>query len=182
MSEYDFSNVDPEAFDWLDYAEEFFKHDGDFDYGRVRTIPARNGKSYVNIEDEFRQLEEMYEAAPDKVAEPLMTLEKNGEVRGFYIERVEGEHITDYFSEGKGDIERHLEILDKVEEFVNTMGEEGLVHGDLSNNILYDGERIKVIDPVGQPEEQEDFEIFRELDEGSLQVLENRSPYLWSQS
>jgi|GEM_PF-1858867 len=169
--------INPEAFTWLDYAEEFFKHDGSFGIEGSRTIPLRDGKSY-DIGQEFDQLERMHKASPDKVVEPLMSLEKDGETVGFYMERVEGEHVTNYFREGKGDMEEHEEIIIQVEEFIDTMERENLVHGDLMNNILYDGDTIKVIDPVGTPETEQDFETLREYDEEFVEIIEESSPYL----
>ena len=172
-------DLDPEAFDWLDYAEEFFKHDGSFDYGVEGNVSRRNGTSY-DLDDELEQLERMYEASPEKVIQPLMTLEKDGEITGFYMERVEGEHVLDYFREGKGDKQEHQEIIREVEDFIQKMQREGLVHGDLANNTLYDGDSIKVIDPVGTPDSREDFENLRELDEGATEVLGSRSKFLFS--
>lgn len=169
--------VDPEAFDWLDYAEEFFKHDASFGIEGSRTIPLRNGKSY-DIGQEFDQLEKMYEASPEKVVEPLMSIEKDGEIVGFYMERFDGVHVSNYFNQGQGDKEEHREIMNQIDEFVDTMESEGLVHGDLAYNILYDGENIKVIDPVGTPEREEDFARLRDLDEDAIQNIEEQSPFI----
>lgn len=172
-------DLDPEAFRWLDLAEEFFKHDGSFSFGEKRNSSVfRDGKVYDDIEEEWEQLNELYEACPDHVVEPLMPLyrEENGEreLAGFYMERFEGKNLQDYLL-NSDDIHDNRRIIQQVENLVKKLHREGVVHGDLANNILYDGDTFKLHDPVGVPVDEEAYENMRQFDEGDIQVLRDKS-------
>jgi len=170
--------MDPESFRWLDMAEEFFKHDGSFNYGEERNSSVtRNGSLYDSIEDEYRQLQRMHEAIPENTVEPLMPVYDGEEMVGFYMERFDGEILKDYllYLDTREDIMEGLDLIDEVEETVDKMHEEGVVHGDLTNNIMYDGETFKFFDPVGVPKNPDDEEVMKEFDEGTPERLRNSS-------
>ena len=166
--------LDKEAFEWLDLAEEFFKHDGSFNYGERRNSSvARAGQRYDSIEDEYRQLQRMNEAIPEHTVEPLMPVYSNGEMTGFYMERFEGEILKDYLLDldTREDIMEGLDLVDEVESAIEEMHEQDVVHGDLTNNILYDGENFKFFDPVGVPKNEEAYDEMKEFDEGTPKRL-----------
>ncbi len=166
--------LEEEAFEWLDMAEEFFKHDGSFSYGEKRNNSvARAGERYESIEEEYRQLQKMHEAVPEHTVEPLMPVYSDGEMVGFYMERFEGEILKDYLLDlgNKEDIMEGLDLVDDVESAIEEMHEQDVVHGDLTNNILYDGENFKFFDPVGVPKTDEAFEEMKEWDEGTPERL-----------
>ncbi|WP_414838357.1 hypothetical protein ACK3SF_03045 [Candidatus Nanosalina sp. VS9-1] len=182
MTENDYMEImdlDPEAFDWLDMAEEFFKHDGSFSFGEERNRNViRAGERYDEIEREFNQLEKLYEACPEHVVEPLMPVYRDvdGEKRmaGFYMERFDGELLKDYLLDltERGEIMEGLRLVDEIRETVDKIHREGAVHGDLTNNILYDGETFKFFDPVGEPYDQEAYRDMREWDRSTPERLE----------
>lgn len=176
----DLFEIDSEAFDWLDFAQEFFKHDGSFDFGEQRNNNViRNGERYNEIEREFNQLKELYKACPEHVIEPLMPVycEENEEkqMAGFYMERFEGELLKDYLLDltNEEDIREGLELVEEVREVIDTLHEKDVVHGDLTNNILYDGESFKIFDPVGEPYTQEAYNQMKEWDESTPDRLES---------
>lgn len=169
----------PEDFQWLDLAEEFFKHDGSFSYGQSRKVPRREDGGYDDIESELEQLNNLYEASPDHVLEPLMPIYRDTsdgeELAGFYMERFEGVDIRDYLQD-LGDEKSIMEGLDLVREIEDTVEgfhSQGLVHGDLANNIMYDGERFVIFDPVGVPKTSRGFEDMRNLDVNDVDILES---------
>lgn len=187
MSQADYSEIEglsPDHFEWLDLAEEFFKYEKgeNFSYGVERNNPQRNGTLYDSIEDEWRQLNEMYDADPENTVEPLMPLyrEENGEQKmvGFYMERVDGQDMYDTLKNCE-DWRSALKMVDRVERAVEGLHEEGVVHGDLANNIILNSEGFKFYDPVGAPRSEEDFENMMDWDEGDIERLENASkmPY-----
>lgn len=168
--------LDEEAFEWLDLAEEFFKHDGSFGFGQERNgYVFRAGETYSSIEDEFRQLERLYKACPESVVEPLMPLYQGGEMVGFYMERFDGESLQDYLLNTE-DYDVHRQLIAEMEEIIQDFEKEGIVHGDLANNIHYDGEELKVFDPVGVPKDSEAWREMRDFDAGSIDVLKNKTP------
>ncbi len=166
--------LEEEAFEWLDMADEFFKHDGSFSYGERRNNNvARAGERYGSIEDEYRQLQKIHEAVPEHTVEPFMPVYSQGEMVGFYMERFNGEILKDYLLDlgNKEDIMEGLDLVEDVESAIEEMHEQDVVHGDLTNNILYDGENFKFFDPVGVPKSDEGFEEMKEWDEGTPERL-----------
>ncbi len=167
-------SLEEEAFEWLDMAEEFFKHDGSFSYGEERNNNVvRSGERYNSIEQEYRQLQKMHEAVPEHTVEPLMPVYKDGEMAGFYMESFDGEILKDYLLDldTRQQIMEGLELVDDVESAIEEMHEEDVVHGDLTNNILYDGEEFKFFDPVGVPKDEQAFEEMKKYDEGTPERL-----------
>jgi serine/threonine protein kinase len=167
----------PEAVDWLDLAEEFFKHDGSFSFGEERNSSVFRGSNvYDDIEDEWEQLKNLHEVCPEHVVEPLKSVysEEGGEkkVAGFYMERFQGENLQDYLL-NNDDIHENRRLISQVERIVEELHGEGVVHGDLANNIIYDGEHLKLHDPVGVPEE-EDYEAMRQRDVGDVEILREK--------
>jgi tRNA A-37 threonylcarbamoyl transferase component Bud32 len=69
-------------------------------------------------------------------------------------------------------INEGLEVASEVREAVQYLHSEGLVHGDLANNILYDGETFKMFDPVGTPKDRDGYHRMKELDEHDYESLE----------
>lgn len=176
----DLFEIDSNAFDWLEMAEEFFKHDGSFEFGEKRNNNVvRSGKRYDEIEREFNQLKELYESCPKHVIEPLMPICRDEydekQMAGFYMERFEGELLKDYLLDltNKEEIKEGLAIVDEVREVIDTLHQKDIVHGDLTNNILYDGETFKIFDPVGEPYTQEAYDQMKECDESTPTRLEN---------
>lgn len=187
MSQVDYSEalgLEPEHFEWLDLAEEFFKYEkGEgFSFGRERNNPSRNGTLYDSIEEEWEQLNEMYEQDPEHTVEPLMPVyreKKDGkEIIGFYMERVDGQDMYDTLK-NCDDWQSALKMVERVEKVVKGLHEEGVVHGDLANNIIMNREGFKFYDPVGAPRSQEDYENMEDWDEGDIQRLEKaaKMPY-----
>lgn len=168
-------SLEEEAFEWLDLAGEFFKHDGSFSYGQERNSSvARAGERYADIEAEYRQLEEMYEVAPEHVVEPLLPVYQDGEMVGFYMENFEeGDILKDYLLdlESREDIMDGLKLVDEVESVIEELHDEDVVHGDLTNNILYDGETFKFFDPVGVPKDEDAFREMKEWDKSTPRRL-----------
>jgi hypothetical protein len=171
--------LDTEAFDWLDLAEEFFKHDGSFSFGEERNSSVFRGSNvYDDIEEEWEQLKKLHDACPENVVEPLMPVyrEKEGgekKVAGFYMERFEGENLQDYLL-NNDDIHENRRLISRVEKLVEDLHSEGVVHGDVANNIIYDGEEMKLHDPIGVPEEAEDYEAMRQRDVGDIEILREK--------
>jgi serine/threonine protein kinase len=177
-SDYKMEELEPEHFEWLDLAEEFFKHDGRFEYGEERNSSVFRGENvYDDIESEWRKLNELYEGCPEHVVEPLqpVKVEEGGEekVVGFYMERFEGENLQDFLL-NSDDIRRNRRIISEVEAVKKSLHRQGVVHGDLANNIIYDGDTFKLHDPVGEPED-EDYGVFVQYDDGDIEVLRERS-------
>lgn len=175
----DLMELDPEAFDWLEMAEEFFKHEGSFSFGEERNNNLiRAGKRYNEIEREYNQLQKLYEACPEHVVEPLMPIytKKNGERKmiGFYMERFEGEILKDYLAslENEEILYNSLEVIEEVDEVIESIHEEGVVHGDMTNNILYDGESFRFFDPVGEPYTEKGYSTMKKWDESTPERLE----------
>jgi hypothetical protein len=174
-------SLEEDNFEWLDMAEEFFKHDGRvFSYGQKRNNNVgRAGERYNDIEEEYRQLERMHEVAPDHVVEPLMPIYQEGEMVGFYMENFDGDILKDYLLDlqSERDIMEGLEVVDEVESVIEELHEEDVVHGDLTNNILYDGETFKFFDPVGVPKSEEAFREMKEWDESTPSRLRDSAKH-----
>lgn len=173
-------DLEEEAFEWLDMAEEFFKHDGSFSYGEKRNNNVvRAGERYNDIEAEYRQLEKMHEVAPDHVVEPLMPVYKEDQMVGFYIEKFDGEILKDHLLglQSKEDINEGLNIVDEVESVIDELHDRDVVHGDLTNNILYDGENFKFFDPVGTPKNQEAYKEMKNWDESTPSRLRKNAKH-----
>jgi tRNA A-37 threonylcarbamoyl transferase component Bud32 len=163
----------------VDLAEEFFKHDGSFSFGEERNSSVFRGSNvYDDIEEEWEQLKRLHKKCPEHVVEPLMPVYKDedGEKKlaGFYMERFEGELLQDYLLNSE-DIRENRRIISEVEGVVERLHSEGVVHGDLANNILYNGETFKLYDPVGVPVDEEAYENMRQFDRGDIQVLRDKS-------
>lgn len=172
-------NLEPEDFEWLDLAGEFFKHDGSFSFGYERNGDViRHGERYDDIEREWMQLEAMYAVEPDHVVEPLMALykEEDGEreMAGFYVERFEGDLMKNYLSSSM-DIQDNLELVKEIEQVVRKFHGRSVVHGDFANNILYDGEDFKVFDPVGIPYDENGYRDMKRCDEEDIEVLRRKA-------
>lgn len=176
--------LDPEHFKWLDLAEEFFKYEkGEkFSFGTKRNNPQRNGTVYDSIEEEWQQLNEIYDADPEHTVEPLMPIyrEENGEQKmvGFYMERVDGKDMYDALKNCE-DWRNALKMVESVEDVVEGLHEEGVVHGDLANNIILNSDGFKLYDPVGAPRTGKDYGNMEEWDEGDIGRLEDaaKMPY-----
>lgn len=187
MAETDYSQpqeLEPAHFEWLDLAEEFFKYEKgeNFSYGVERNNPQRNGTLYDSIEEEWEQLNRMYEADPENTVEPLMPVyrEESGgkEMVGFYMERVEGQDMYDTLKNCE-DWRSALKMVDQVERVVEGLHDEGVVHGDIANNIIMNRNGFKLYDPVGAPRNGEDYENMEDWDEGDIDRLEKvaKMPY-----
>jgi tRNA A-37 threonylcarbamoyl transferase component Bud32 len=153
---------------WLDMAEEHYKDDGLMG----RTIPVKAGAEFPEIEDEYEDLQSMYELEPENVAEPLMPVyDDSGDMNGFYIEDVDGEPLGRYLEQE----EVGEEVIDEVERTLETFHQNGLVHADLAGNVLYNPqEGIKIIDPVGAGKDHEKFADLRDLDRKDLESYRER--------
>lgn len=173
-------DLDENSFKWLDMAEEFFKHDGSFSYGERRNSSVfRGGERYESIEGEYNQLKKMYEAIPEHTVEPLMPIYQDEEMVGFYMERFDGEIMKDHLLDldTREDITEGLKLVDDVESTIEQMHEEDVVHGDLTNNILYDGETFKFFDPVGEPKDEEGFIEMKDWDESTPTRLRDNAKH-----
>ncbi|MFB6145733.1 MAG: lipopolysaccharide kinase InaA family protein [Candidatus Nanohaloarchaea archaeon] len=180
--ESDYSEIyrlEPEEFDWLDLASEFFKHDGSFSYGIERNGDViRHGKRYDEIEREYDQLNSIHELVPEHTVEPLMSIYRRVDgkrkMAGFYMEKEDGALMKDYLRDSK-DVHENLAIVKDIERTVRKMHENGVVHGDLANNIFYDGESWKMFDPVGEPYSEDGYDKMRRCDLEDIEVLEAKA-------
>lgn len=180
--EQDYSEIyelDPESFNWLELAEEVFKHSGEFSFGIKRNDSVtRNGTRYSEIEREWEQLKALYEADPEHTVEPLKPVyrEENGEkeVIGFYMERVDGWNMQDALKNSKK-VDKNLSKVREIEEALRNFHESGVVHGDLANNILEYEDGFKVYDPVGKPYTEAHRQNMKNWDNGDIDRLVDKA-------
>lgn len=181
-TEPDYSEIyelEPESFDLLDLAEEVFKHSGEFSFGINRNDSiARNGTNYNEIEREWEQLKDLYHADPEHTVEPMKPVyrEENGEkeVIGFYMERVNGWNMQDTLKNSKK-INENLKKVQEIQETVKNFHEQGVVHGDLANNIIEYEDGFKVYDPVGKPYSEADKMNMEDWDNGDIERLMDKA-------
>ncbi len=128
---------------------EFFVFDRLYLPGDAKKIIKRK----YSLNEKFKLMKRIYNAAPESVVRPLQISELDGK-KGYLLEYVKGGDIINQFYRFKNNDKLRRYVINQLDEAVSKIHEKGYVHGDLvgGNNIMltYDGE-IKLIDPLFIP-------------------------------
>lgn len=153
-----------------------------------RTVPYIFGEEYIDFSREYEVLEQMYKIAPQYVVKPL---EYNNGIWYYVTEKFDGVSLQQFykiFTQNPSMYKRHTENIDdmfsKLEETINLLHKNEVVHWDILWNILvsWDGVHFtfKIIDPVWVKKWDKNYELLMQKDIDDIKNI--REKMLWTVS
>lgn len=136
-----------------------------------------DGEVFTTVEDEYRAMERFYELIPGNVAEPVMPEYVNGEIQGFYMQKIDGLTLSEHLEQGVETLRVDpVELARELEDIVETLYNTGEVHGDLGphNILMEDGATPKIIDPIGYPRGFEHLDRAHDHDQHQIEDIKDR--------
>jgi tRNA A-37 threonylcarbamoyl transferase component Bud32 len=127
----------------------------------AKRSPQRRHENDYSILDEYNNLQDMYEIAPENVVEPIcMVYNKQNDPIGYVMKYSGGKPLSKL-----GLNYRPSHIEKQLNETVEKLHKNHVTHGDLFEfNMLVEGKNIKLIDPAGCPKDCYNLEQDKKLD------------------
>ena len=125
--------------------------------------------------DRFKIMKREYNLAPDNIVRPIALQEIDGK-KTYVLERINGDMLMNSLYKLRGNSKLLYSIKQQLEDTVQTLHNNGYVHGDLvgGNNIMLtkDG-KIKLIDQLYIPKNFEYIDAFIKLDNQAVKSVVN---------
>ncbi len=123
------------------------------------------------MRDQFKLMKRVYHLDPDRIVKPLAMVSEGKSLRGFILEKIDGETLNE------ARLKEHFcnyryDIAGQLEETVQKMHERGFVHGDLhSGNVMLTKSGIKLIDMIYVPKNHRSFAKYARYDDEHLYTI-----------